>query len=592
MTRLLGISNENLILIILSWLDLRDCGLLDLALTNVVERMHWFMYLSAAHLNSNLRTIQCTHFLLRWLIKRKMRYEVMTCNGSYGVVDDLSFVGIDNKLLHTLGLFDSDITDEGLLMIAQGCPQLKDITLRDCKKISCKGLLWLAEKLPGMTSIDVCLSSNMTSDSATANMTCVGVYAIAVRCPALVKISLLEGCRSRYAAVAINDSIQAIARGCPKLQTISIYDGYELSNESVTYLAESCKELRSILLRRCDLVADGAIRAIANSCPDLEKLDLGGLLSGRGYISRITDESFIIVGQKCSKLVDISIAYNSVTDIGIAALSRGCPKLQSFSVDNCPSISDAGITALSYRCKELRTINLTNCRRISDDCLFRIAELCPELTSFNLSGSAAVTNAGVSCIARGCEKLTSITIENCSQIDDNALIAIGSCCPNLLVMTIASYSLILSDRGLIAIACGCPALERLRISGRSNITDASVIVLAQKCLQLKSITLTSGKITDASLIAFATNSRKLQNVSLNYCYYITSTGLSNLAAKCTQMEKMSFKMMYDRIVGDENSLSFRRKRLREEAYHYMYLVSMVIAATSYIFYVSKTRNRH
>jgi Leucine Rich repeat len=555
MSRLLGISGENLILIILSWLDIREYGLLDLALTNVVERKRWMICLSVAHLNSNLRTIQCTHVLIRWLIKRKMQPEVMICKGSYGVVDDLSFVGIDNKFLHTLGLFDSDITDDGLLMIAQGCPQLKDITLRDCKKISHKGLLALAVNLPGMTSIDVCLSSKMTSVSVTVNKTCVGVYAIAVRCPALVKISLLEGYRSRYAAVAINDSIQAIARGCSKLQTISIYDGYELSDKSVTFLAERCKELRSILLRRCDLVADGAIRAIANSCPDLEKLDLGGRRTDTTYISRITDASFIIVGQNCSKLVDISIAYNNVTDIGIAALSRGCPKLQSFSANNCPSISTAGITALSHRCKELRTINLVNCRRISDDCLFRIAEGCPELTSFTLSGSKAVTNAGISCIAGSCEKLTSITISNCSQIDDKALIAIGF---------------------------SCPALESISIKFSPKMTDAGMIILAQNCLQLKSITIHNSKITDASLIAFATNSHQLQSVSFHHCYCTTSTGLSHLAAKCTQMEKISFKRIYDRKVGYENLLSLRRIRVTAQLYQYMNAVTMVIVITSFI----------
>jgi hypothetical protein len=121
MSRLFGISDENLILTIMSWLDLRDYGLLDLALTNVVERKRWMICLSSAHLNSNLSTTRCTHSLLRWLIKRKMQPEVISCNDSYLLVDDFSFVGIDNKSLHTLGLYGSDITDAGLLMVAQGC---------------------------------------------------------------------------------------------------------------------------------------------------------------------------------------------------------------------------------------------------------------------------------------------------------------------------------------------------------------------------------------------------------------------------------------------------------------------------------------
>jgi F-box and leucine-rich repeat protein 2/20 len=128
----------------------------------------------------------------------------------------------------------------------------------------------------------------------------------------------------------------------------------------------------------------------------------------------------------------------------------------------------------------------------------------------------SVTNAGISCIARGCEKLVYITIENCRQIDDTALIAIGSSCRNLLGITITdSLGPRFSDRGLTAIACGCPVLESISIIC-VNMTDAGVIVLAQKCFHLKSVTLDSSKmITNASLIAFATNSRKLQSVSFS-----------------------------------------------------------------------------
>ena len=54
MSRLFGISDENLILFMMIWLDLRDYGLLDLAVTNTVERKLWTICLSSAQLRSNL----------------------------------------------------------------------------------------------------------------------------------------------------------------------------------------------------------------------------------------------------------------------------------------------------------------------------------------------------------------------------------------------------------------------------------------------------------------------------------------------------------------------------------------------------------
>jgi hypothetical protein len=362
------------------------------------------------------------------------------------------------------------------------------------------------------------------------------------------------------------------------------------SDESVAFLAKKCRKLRSVCLHECELVTDEAIRAIANSCPDLEKLDLGGLSRideyGTSFSGNITDESFLIVGQKCSKLVYISITHNIVTDIGIAALARGCPQLGSFSAHHCPSISTAGITDLSHGCKELRTIDLRDCERITDDSLFRIAEGCPELKIFTLSGSEAVTNAGISYIAGGCEKLSYITICECMLIDDTALIAIGSSCPNLLGITITAssdhYSKF-SDRGLIAIARGCPALENISMSMGPNITNASVIDLAQKCFQLKSISSSSSKITDASLIAFATNSRKLQCISFYFSDCITSTGLSVLAVECAQMQEIG--LFSCNKVGKENLSSLRRKYLRSKTSEHNRPTSVLSMLWHFISYI-------
>jgi F-box and leucine-rich repeat protein 2/20 len=425
------------------------------------------------------------------------------------------------------------------------------------KKISHKGLCALAANLPGMTSIDLCLTSDVTRASVTA---------IAELCPALVKISLTLGHQSTLDFVALNDSIFAIARGCRKLQTFSISFSNEVTDHSVAFLAGRCKELRSIKLYGCERVTDEAMKAVANRCPHLKELDIAGRSFtseyGESFDSKITDESFVVVGQKCSTLVDISIAYNDVTDIGIAALARGCRRLRSFSANRCPSISTDGMMALSRGCRMLRTIYLADCRRISDGCLFRISEGCTKLTSFTLSSNDLVTNAGISHIARGCEKLTSITMNDCSQIDDTALIAIGSNCPNLIEISISSSghnSQKFSDRGLITIACGCPALESISISNCPNVTYVGVKILAQNCFQLKSITFTSSKITDTSLIALATNSRKLLRVSFSYCHCITSTGLSILAAECALMQSIWFKT--SKNVKKENLLSLRRKYL-------------------------------
>lgn len=556
MSRLFGTSHDDVLLMIMSWLDLRDHGLLDLALTNVTERKRWMMCLLSADLDYKGMD-HYTHSSLRWLIQRKMRPESIDCSCSS--VDDRLFVAIDNKLLHTLHLRNNIVTDTGLLMIAQGCPRLRNVGLHYNSMISDGGLLALATNLPGMTSIDLNYLWNVTS---------IGVFAIAERCPALRHISLQGNGRAADNTVLSFRSISAIASWCPKLQTINVSFSKKFSNQSLALLASSCKELRSFSLGECDLITDKAIATIANSCPELECLHIGtykfnnedGTLS---YHNAISDESFKIVGQKCSKLVNFSIAYNNVSDVGIAALSRGCPKLQSFSANNCPSISTAGIMALTHGCKELRTINLSKCEGITDDCISSIASGCPELTSFTLSSSREVTNAGIVCMAGGCRKLKRVSLYDCRLIGNAALIAIASGCPNLLEISITACPYV-SNGGILAIACGCLALESIFILSCTNVSDEGVIALALKCCNLQQISLARLKITDASLVAFAKNSRKLRRVFLEYCEHITSAGLSILTAKCAQIQ-LFYHHSCRKINKNENLLSLRRNYLRSNS---------------------------
>ena len=128
MSRLSGIFNENLILLVMDWLNLREYGLLDLALTNVEGRKRWMTSLSSAGEIYRAKPMFCTHSSLRWLIERKIHPKsIFVCDYSNKrtVVDDRSFVGIDNKLLLNLVLSWCGVTDSGLLNIALGCPQLK-----------------------------------------------------------------------------------------------------------------------------------------------------------------------------------------------------------------------------------------------------------------------------------------------------------------------------------------------------------------------------------------------------------------------------------------------------------------------------------
>lgn len=89
---------------------------------------------------------------------------------------------------------------------------------------------------------------------------------------------------------------------------------------------------------------------------------------------------------------------------------------------------------------------------------------------------------------------------------DNVLVELGRFCPKLKELRVEGYSCTVprttkeqavTDRGVIAIAEGCPELEVLSLSGCWKVTDSAIRALAFQCRQLKILHLTSCKnLTD------------------------------------------------------------------------------------------------
>ena len=524
MSILFGVSNDNVILLIMSWLNLLDYGLLDLALTNKVERKRWITCLSLADLDLISKN---ANSLVRWSIKRKMRSSSMRVHFDKSV-NDSTFLGITNTFLRELDIFSCKITDFGLLTIAQGCPELKKIKLYSCNHISDEGVLSMVIILQGLTCIYL---------SSLAKITSTGVIAILERCPALLEISLSGN------TLATRDTVLAIGRTLPALKSLNISHTDIVSDQDVEYLAINCRDLLSVSFNECRLLTDIAMLAIVNSCPHLEDISInsGWIATYENGLSNVTHygatgECLRAMGRTCPNLKSLSISGGDVRGIGTSAVGNDFHRLQRFSASNCQTMDRDTIIALSPGLKELRSITLSECQSVANDSLSCIAEECPELTSFYISKCKKVTDDGISYVAEGCRKLEKWWIVKCDK---------------------------LTNASLIAVSTGCPDLRHMTISDCRHISDEGVTSMALRCSHLQCLSLTSIGITDASLVALATHSRELSCVSLDCCNGVTSDGLSTLAAECNQLQSINSRKC--RNLREGNYLSIKSKLLRAQA---------------------------
>jgi len=117
--------------------------------------------------------------------------------------------------------------------LAQSCPNIEELNLSQCKRIS--------------------------------DATCA---ALSSHCPKLQRLNL-DSCPE------ITDmSLKDLAAGCPLLTHINLSWCELLTDNGVDALAKGCPELRSFLSKGCRQLTDKAVMCLARYCPNLEAINL------------------------------------------------------------------------------------------------------------------------------------------------------------------------------------------------------------------------------------------------------------------------------------------------------------------------------
>ena len=108
---------------------------------------------------------------------------------------------------------------------------------------------------------------------------------------------------------------------------------------------------------------------------------------------------------------------------------------------------------------------------VNDDVLARIAARCVNLARLDVRGTA-VSREGIAAFARDARcapRLRSLLLGGCDSLDDAALAAVASRCGALLELDLSMHTLV-GVGGIEALAEGCRALRRLRISRNAKVT--------------------------------------------------------------------------------------------------------------------------
>ncbi|XP_010907279.1 EIN3-binding F-box protein 1 [Elaeis guineensis] len=307
-----------------------------------------------------------------------------------------------------------------------------------------------------------------------------------------------------------------------------------LTDIGLSTVARGCPSLRVLSMWNVPFISDIGLSEIASGCPMLEKLDLC-------QCPLISDKGLIAVARKCPNLTSLMVeSCLSIGNEGLQAIGRCCPKLKSIVIKDCPRVGDQGVASLvSAASSFLARIRLENVN-ISDVSLAVIGHYGKAVADLALTGLQSVSERGfwVMGNAFGLQNLESIMINSCRGVTDLGLEAIAKGCPNLKQLCLRRCCY-LSDAGLKAFAITARALENLHLEECNRISLIGVLGCLLNCNE-KFRALSLVKCLGIKDISFCTaplpSCLSLRSLTIRDCPGFTGASLAVVGKICPQLQ--------------------------------------------------------
>ncbi|ONL94417.1 F-box protein FBX14 [Zea mays] len=380
------------------------------------------------------------------------------------------------------------VTDADLDLLSRSLPaSFRDLTLHLCDGFTSRGLASIASHCRGLRVLDV-VECDMAEEQEVVDWVAAfpqepsNLESLSFECyEPPVAFAALEALverspRLRRLGVNLHVSLGQLCRlmaHAPRLSHLGTgsfrpADGGEEGTgfgEVVSAFVAAGRARTLVSLSGFRDLAQEYLPTIAVVCAHLKSLDLS-------YSAVTPNQILMFIGQ-CYNLETLWV-LDSVRDEGLDAVGISCKKLQSLRVlplnaheDADELVSEVGLTAISRGCPALRSI-LYFCQTMTNAAVVDMSRNCPELKVFRLCimgrhqpdhATGEPMDEGFGAIVQNCSKLTRLSTSG--QLTDRAFEYIGRHGKSLRTLSVAFAGN--SDVALQYILQGCPKLEKLEI---------------------------------------------------------------------------------------------------------------------------------
>jgi hypothetical protein len=348
---------------------------------------------------------------------------------------------------------------------------------------------------------------------------------------------------------------------CPTVTDVYVSDMQNLTTESFELPAFTCGTLTTVHLQRCG-ITNAMVLCVGRYCRALQNFFLHEttlwylLESSAVRQDPLQETGLVAIAEGCPRLQEVSFPEHMRTVGVLQAFAGSCPRLRALRTPNC-AISARTLHTLSTNCPGLvelsaewgKTINadlrtasdgtsaaqlLSGLRVLEvtlranqdwevqvDEAVLAFSRCCRRLTRFTLCCTTlkSVTvypplGAALAALAQNNPSVTAVTLQgfSCDQSSDTHMAVVAQSWPMLHTLEVEGG---LGDAALTAFARNCHRLNNVMCPGAVQLTNRSVLTLAEYCHELLFVHLPhSLLVSEAALLKLVQNTPRLYKLTV------------------------------------------------------------------------------
>ena len=312
--------------------------------------------------------------------------------------------------VHSLGFRGCRLTDAALSWVCHSCPNLTQLDVSFCDKITSVGAMLLAKHCHGLAHLSLSGCPQISSRA---------ISALGSECRLLRSVELM------WLSNADDDASRALLAG-PVLINAGFACTGCTSNGCLLPLPRRppllwMKNIRALNLANLPFVSDTTLRVVAAQCPNLDGFNCSGC-------PRVSDAGLMILSAACRNIDTLKLMdCPEIGTTGLLFLVKMLPCLRVLDLStqtverSAQRVSDYALRALLRSAHKLSVLGLCNCAMFSAGCFH--GPMARRISEIFLSGALSLSTFGTAALAHGCSNVSLLQISNVATVGRGQLAA-------------------------------------------------------------------------------------------------------------------------------------------------------------------------